>query len=178
MNARIEFFNSWIRGCLIIKSFLVGMDEATNARMEFLLSWARGCLILKSFLVRMDEATNARIEFLHSRARGCLILKSFLVRMDEVTNARTVFINSWIRGCLIIILFFVAFLPFGSLSDCENNRNNFTHVRVYPVIHSRNKILFTRLWATQHHPRTTGCRTWPKILSARKSSNLPARFAN
>jgi hypothetical protein len=40
---------------------------------------------------------------------------------------------------------FVALLAFLALRDCENNRNNFTHVRVHPVIHSRNKLLFTRL---------------------------------
>lgn len=40
---------------------------------------------------------------------------------------------------------FVSYLPLIALRDCENNRNNFTHVTVHPVIHSRNKILFTRL---------------------------------
>jgi hypothetical protein len=40
---------------------------------------------------------------------------------------------------------FVAPLAFVAPRDCENNRNNFTHVTVHPVIHSRNKILFTRL---------------------------------
>ena len=40
---------------------------------------------------------------------------------------------------------FVSYLPLIALRDCENNRNNFTHVTVRPVILSRNKILFTRL---------------------------------
>jgi hypothetical protein len=40
---------------------------------------------------------------------------------------------------------FVALHSFVALRDCENNRNNFTHVTVRPVIHSQNIILFTRL---------------------------------